>query len=421
MALWAVLFFAVSPIILYWSRQEMLEAPLTCMLLLATWLLLRYDEHSSFFRAALWAITLIAALMTKQHAIFILPAHGAYLLLRHGIRILRRPEIIVAVVAVGSCTIGYLVFSSQHSTLLMTNVVGAGQSEWMNWSRWLHYPSLIPTLMGWPITILVIVGAVLVLVDRKSWKAHLLYLCWAMLFYVMMLLLNARVTRYAYVWVPPLAVVAAFGIQFFMQRLNYRVVQIGISAALWVSLIPQVIAAKPPIVEGHEEAARFVATLDGGSSVLVDSVWDGDFVFFSRQHDRRKRIVLRGSKVLYTFASSKKYGFTSLVQSEDEIIELLLTYGVRYLVVETPDGERTEAGAMLRNMLNTNGRFRRLARVPINAEKAYQVGCDHLAIYEFPEAESCVANELTLRFPGLSIGEVTIPLPQHADRSRSKR
>jgi hypothetical protein len=64
-----------------------------------------------------------------------------------------------------------------------------------------------------------------------------------------------------------------------------------------------------PAVHCVDKVAQFVALLPGGSAVLVDSVDDGDFVFFMRQYDGSGRIVLRGSKVLYTFASYKGYGY----------------------------------------------------------------------------------------------------------------
>lgn len=142
--------------------------------------------------------------------------------------------------------------------------------------------------------------------------------------------------------------------------------------------------------------------------MLVDSVDDGDFVFFMRQYDGSGRIVLRGSKVLYTFASYKGYGYEDLVSSEEEILRFLLDYGVRFVVVEMPDREGTKPGALLRRLVSTDRFIHRLSVPVVGSPQGTLLY--HLEVFEFPEATALGKGSLKLRFPGLSPSVVEVPL-----------
>jgi len=406
----AALFFATSPVVLFWSREVMLEAPAVCVMLLATLLLLRYDESPTTLRALAWAAALIAAVMTKQTTVFIIPAHGTYLLLRHGCRAAKRPELVVAAIVVAAVVAGYGTFSAIHSKFLMSSL-GTRDSFtiWRILSRLLNYPGLLPSLLGWPLLLAALLGAWYFVVDSRIRSSLTIHVCWLVWFYLMTLGLSGAVERYGYFWVPPFAVLGGWGVTALFRLQRYRVGVYVVTAGLTGAAIVQGACSRPALVRGPEEAARFVATLEGGSSILVDSFRDGDFVFHSRVYDPEGRIILRGSKILYTYATFKSYGFTSFVESEQDILDLLRKYGVRYIVVDTPDTVSTHEGELLRRLLETD-RFRRLARVRVNKEQVFWGDIEYLDIYEFPEGQRCTADHIELHFPGLSPSRVVVPL-----------
>jgi hypothetical protein len=276
----------------------------------------------------------------------------------------------------------------------------------------LHYPLALPDILGWPLCIAAGLGGGWMLFDKKGRTGLTIFACWAVFFYFMAICISWGDERYAYSWAPPFAVLGSYGLVATSQLLKSHFWAIAILLAFVVPAAVTAAQARPPIVSGHEEAARFVGTLDGGSSVLVDSYWDGEFVFYSHEYDRRHRIVLRGSKVLYTYATFKSYGYTEFVHSPNDILELLRKYGVRYIVVDMPDSVETAPGEMLRELVKTE-RFRRLARIPVVKDRVYWKNTQYLEVYEFPEGQRLTAREIELHFPGLSPSVITVPLNQN--------
>ncbi len=412
----AALLFAASPVVLFWSQQVMLEAPSVCMMLLATWLLLWYEQRPGWVRAGAWSAALVAAVLTKQTTVFLIPAHALYLLLRLGWKGVLRRELIAAGAAVGGILLPYALFTSSRAPYLMSMVNAPAPSK-LSLSHLLNFPALLPETLGWPLVAAAVLGAVIMGFDRRAWRQFRVYGCWLLLFYVMMISLENHGSRYAYFWVPPFAVLGGYGLA---SLARWPTPRWAIAAALALVLVPSAVSAlraSPPVITGYEEAASFVAALPGGGSVLIDSVWDGDFVFFSRQHDRERRLVLRGSKMLYTFASFKNYGFMTLVDNDEDILELLRRYATRYIVVEVPDREGTEPGARLRALVQGD-RFRLLVRIPVTGWEAAESGM-FLDVYEFPEAREVTAEEMVLHFPGLSPSEITVPLREHSREART--
>jgi hypothetical protein len=175
---------------------------------------------------------------------------------------------------------------------------------------------------------------------------------------------------------------------------------LGVLAALTPNLAGATIAT-PPVVDGYEQAAIAISELPGGAAILVDAYWDGDFVFFYRQHAKDKRLCLRASKILYTYASYPWIDFHSYVSSEDDIFSLLQEYGIRYLVVEEVDQWETKPGNMLRGMLLTP-KFRLRQRIPIVYEGLKGLRARYLDIYEYVDARAASADSLELHLPGLN-------------------
>ncbi len=398
-ALWCGLFFATSPVVLAYSRQTMLEAPSTAMMLLATWCLTRFERQGSWRWAGAWGLALVACLATKQTTVMILPAHGLYWLARHGLAGRGRAAAlavgVVALLAVGC----YATYSYRHAPFVMRALTTSPAGTRLAPEHLLRYPSILPALIGWPAVLAAGLGLARLAARSAERPAAGPWLAWLVAFLLVQVNLTGHHWRYGYLWTPAWAWLAAWGADWLGHSLRWRWCRCCVAAALAGGAVWGAARSQPPMITGYAEAARFVATLPGGDAVLVDAVWDGDFVFSSRQYDPHHRFILRGSKVLYAYASYKNVGFKSFVETPDDLTRLLRRYGVRYVVLENTDGVGTTAGRLLRQMVRGEG-FARRAQFRIETQGRL-VESPLLEVYEYLEAEALSALEIELEFPGL--------------------
>jgi hypothetical protein len=124
-----------------------------------------------------------------------------------------------------------------------------------------------------------------------------------------------------------------------------------------------------PVVRGYEEAADFIVRQNGpGLFVLYEGYKDRDVCFFARQRDgERKAYFLRGSKMLYTFASEKRFGYQEMVVTQEALLEFIQRYGIRVIAVEDRDVVGTEPGKRLRLLLRDSSQFDLAGSFPISA------------------------------------------------------
>lgn len=392
-AFFSAVYFATFPLVVHWSTHVVLEPPTTCMCLFATCLLLRYEDSPGIFRALAWIGSLLAALATKQTAVFLVAAHLLYCLMRPGLfrGIVRWCAL--AVLAVAAMYGGFWLAFSPYQ------MAAIGKS-WGNLpelaQHLVEYPAQLPESIGWPMLLAACLGIGAVLAGPRQ-PVALLFLLWGACVLAMLASLNRYVPRYSYLACPMLAFMAFLGVRHVFGARGW-----ANGAALALLAAPNLAAAwsaDRPVVNGYREAAQLVASLPGDGSVLFDGYWDGDFVFFSRESDPKRRPILRGSKVLYNFASFKWIDFESYVESEKDILALFERYGVRYVVVEDYDEFRTSAGTLLRQLLATE-RFRKIAEVPLSTRNV-RLKATSLRVYEYVDARPAGARSIEIRLPGL--------------------
>lgn len=392
----AALVFATFPWVLFWSWRVVLEPPTAFMVLLSSWLLLRFLDRASLGRGAIWIASLGAAVLTKQTAVFVLPAHLALLAIqRPGSR---RTLLVVTVVllAVGAAN---LVFWAMVSPYQFAALSGGSLWQRMQFRHLWYYPAELPLAAGWTMTVAIGIG--LVRAARRRTPVDWLFLLWIASFMIMMAAFTREVARYAVVVAPALGFLAARGLDGILTWLDRTWLAWTIVVGFLVPNVIDSVDAKPWVVEGYEQAAIEVAKLPGGTAILVDAYWDGDFVFFWRQHDQSGRLCLRSSKVLYTYASYPWIDFQSFVQTPEDIEKLLREYGIRYVVAEDVDQWNLAPGNMLRSLLDTP-KFKQIAQIPIHYEEIRGPRARFLDIYEYLDYQPAVADAIDLKLPGLN-------------------
>ncbi len=412
---WAAWFYLTNPLVLFWSRQTMLEAPSVCMMLLASLALDEWLRRGGRWRAMLWLLGLAGCLATKQTTAFLLPVHGLVVLSAHGRSLVRRPLTwwLLGLLACGG--LGYLLVTAASAPFHLRAVLSGPAGSRLSWQHLSCFPAKLPTVVGWEVLAAASAGALWSWIDPLRRPAARLWWLWLIGFYLFQIGLTGHHARYAFLWMPPFAVLAAYGLMAAWREGRPRWLALALAAVLVVPVTVRAVRSEPPWITGHEQAAQFVAALDGGAAVLIDGAWDGDFVFFSRQYDPRRRLVLRGSKMLYTFASYRDVQFRNLIESDQELFDFLQRYAVRYVVVEDYDVARTEPGARLRRLVRTEA-FRPLAQIPVRNTGGL-LRARTLEVYEYPAAQTPTAPELEIQFPGLDrVIRVPLDTMHPADR-----
>lgn len=418
---WTPILFASYPYVIYWSRHAMLETAATCGILVSTMAALRWGtsmskaadlsqapasvalaRSSNRRDATLWLGAAIACLLIKQTTVFALVAQLVWLVFKAS-----KPSIRFLGIGVGVLALGILVWmwASPYQWRALT------ETDWswrLSSRHLLFYPRALPRFVGRSALILIGLGSIFLI---PKWKVPLvsLFALEAAAFFAMMVSTSRETSRYVFVITPMLAFAGAAGVDGLGRIIRFGPLGWLIGLAL---VLPNLIGAalEPPArVTGRRQAAELVASLQGGDAVFFDGYGDGDFVFFSRLSDPKQRTVLRGIKMLHTYASYPWIESKAFVENEDQIEALLKRFGVRYLAIEDVEQYPTPAGDQLRQLVKRPS-FRLVGQVPITQRGLAGLKARQVEVYEYLDSTSATATTLTLPLPGLG-WNVTVPFP----------
>lgn len=404
------------PTVVKYSRAVMLEVPTAAMILTATYFFYRYAELRHR-RSAIWTgLLVVAAIMTKQTAVFLVPAFAGYLVIRRRWGVCKQWQFWVGA-AVVAVVIGPYFMLSLHYAYYLARRVGGDSSVlvtnvrkvWRGWSTALSRPGLIALLAA------ALACSVWELIRPRA-KFTWLLVCLLAAFFLESIYVGAGGDRYVSLILPILAV--------FPMLLIWRTGLLqkpALAAAVGVAVLglAALSFARPvPIMRGHAEAARQLVARAGPSPfVLFDGHWDGDVVFFVRKYDPQRRLyVLRGSKMLYAYASFVGAGQRDLITSEKGIVDFIQRYGIRAVAVEEedPDLEQLEPAVILRYVLQDSERFSLVSSCRITAEaENTSLNDTNLLVYEVKTLpQTPMAEELVIPLVGLR-RTLTVPLNGH--------
>jgi len=135
---------------------------------------------------------------------------------------------------------------------------------------------------------------------------------------------------------------------------------------------------------GYEAAARYIVQQTLAPTVLYSaSVDPGYFIFFVRKHDPTQRLVIMRSDKVLTTSHMWQLSVEDRIGAPDEIVDVLRTYGTRYVVIEDrPSG--SQVLDWLRDLVRTD-RFVELRRFAIGRGNERIDGVS-LVVYEYLDA-----------------------------------
>jgi hypothetical protein len=111
--------------------------------------------------------------------------------------------------------------------------------------------------------------------------------------------------------------------------------------------------------------AKEAISFTQSNNIFYDGHFDTGFVFFVRKNDAsRSKTVYRGSKTLYSAVVFKNRHLKNLVESEEQIYDLITKLKVDPIIVEEKEDKMTRPSAMLRSLLE-KGDFHESYETPL--------------------------------------------------------
>ncbi len=324
--------FVCMPYVLLYERVTMLEIPGLALCLAAIHFWLRWMETERPRELWLLAGAVAAAFLTSQVAIFLVFLLGLHFLLERRFRLLRRPDVWLAMGAVLLIVVPWYLLSIKTLTVFSERAVAPGLRHFGNQNVWLYYLKNLPLQMGWVLLSLGAAGMGLALFTAL--RRYRFLLLWIVSCYLCFLIVPEEDTRHTMIWIPPLVYFALLAVEVLCVRPQWGRFA---AAALALFFFVNALRREPPRVKGIEEIAQFVLAQPDSDLVYYQGGLNGDFIFFVRKYDPEKRhMVARDKQVVVT---QMGYAERQILHTPEEILNLFRDWGIRYAVVEGRDHE----------------------------------------------------------------------------------
>ncbi|MFH1550141.1 MAG: glycosyltransferase family 39 protein, partial [Planctomycetota bacterium] len=405
----------LTPQVVYYGRAVMLEVPVLAMCTAASYYFYRALYEKKKWPALACGMFLAAALLTKQHAAYLLPFFAVYAVLSGRAKELFTARWIAPVLIVLVFAGGYYAFAlSTHGSTLVKDAVGGGAAA----GDWTWYLRTLPKQIGsranpyaWPsmavsgAALLALAGSVVwcvffmrkatvtvtnlrispdkVGVDSVISDSHrnmLFFVCQAVCCFVFFSAMSQKDSRHIIFWVPPLVALLVVGIRnlgIFAGRITKSsragfVVAWGLIVLLLLHGLLEAATTRKEYVRGYEQAAKRVLLEQRDGTVFFSGYLNGNFIFFVRKNDPSRSVaVSRASRDLFSTEIMAKYGTETKVSSAEDVVEVLCKKGVRHIIVEDRNlfdgGEAGRATMLLSEVLKDETRARFLYEVPVDS------------------------------------------------------
>lgn len=372
-ALLSCLLYLSAPAVLIWTRSIMLEVPAVSMIILSAYAFDRYLERPALKSACFAGIAVALTLLLKQTTVFIIPVLLVYAVISGKREALIRRDTVIAYLIVSATLLALFLHALYFGTTATKTIVGslATDKAWnaslFKLKRWgSHVLALWDTSSF--LFLLAIFGGGLSLLRYPPRRQDFLFLLWIAGWYFMTtaMIPATDAKRYTMYVLPAIAGLACRPFADFIpaETAIKRVALLVVGAAVAWNLL-SAWRSEPLFISGYKEAAHFVQEQKISGPILFAGRHDGNFIFHLRAEDKdRKKIVLRGDKVLVSMAVNKDFGVKSYVDNQSDIVRILDKYGIGLIIVESRDLVGLREFAMLHALLR-EPRFELLKTIPL--------------------------------------------------------
>jgi hypothetical protein len=402
LAIGATLLLFITPEMLRWSRQIVMEIPALAFLLLAAAALLRYQatKLDKWLLASVVA-TLLAA-YTKQAALFVAPAFAAALLIEQKSSLFRNKSawIALGLGLLGLVPLGVFTFlyAMENINIAFGPTTGTPGYDRLSVQGLLAYGRSLPDIVG----VIPLIGSCgyLLLLPMKGWgsiaerRLTVLMSAWFTIDYLIISMTADFETRYAtFLTVPPV-VLTILLLARLVRPVSGQAVALALCAAVFLTTV---MASPVPRCGGYAEAARFVQRESNpGEMVIFHGKESKSFIFSLRFRAAQAKLsVLRSDKLLVEYSVIREWGITDRGLSVQEIDALIDEFGIRLLVLQ-PDFWTDQPSMAALQSLAYSDRFSLVAEFP--------VACAHSSLRVYRNNRPTTATQKTLQIKVPALG-----------------
>lgn len=392
----AMLLLFASPGVLLWSRQVMMELPMLAFLLLASGCFLHYLARRRL-RDLMWAAVLtLAAVYSKQTAIFIAPAFAVALAVCAGWRQLQSKAAWAAgaIGLLGLLPLAIFTLLAAHETLdiALGRGIAAQSGTPVSGSRELvqigAYVRALPEVVGWPNLIGTVVYLALIAV--RGWvrpserRLAVLMVAWFGCDWLFVALTGHFEPRYAVALAVPCAILTLL----MLSRLVTRPVRRhAVLAAGVLAFVVALTSHRVSRMSGYDKVAEYILQ----HSHQDDVVWfqgseSKNLAFSLRSHSPTPKVyLLRAEKLLVDYHIVREWGVADRGWSTAALQTMVDRYKVSMVVLQ-PDFW-TDLPSMRRMQdYIVSDRFKPVAEFPITADEPSQRATIRVFVNQRPAA-----------------------------------
>jgi 4-amino-4-deoxy-L-arabinose transferase-like glycosyltransferase len=363
-----------TPEVLRWSREIVMDVPAMALLLLGAAALLHYQAAKRPGTLLVTVLLTLAAVYTKQTAIFVVPAFAVSLLADDGWALARCKS---TWLAVSGFLIGLLplaVFTLLYGTENFHIAFGEGTGQKgygrLSVQALMAYGRVLPEIVG--IIPLVGSGAYLALLGVKGWhdnaerRLTVLMVSWFVIDYLLISVTADFETRYA---VPLTAPPVVLSILLIARVLSTSLAGgVALVASVW--MFAAQISSQPVMrVEGYGDVAQYVLEQsEPGDVVLFHGMASKNFAFSLRTRSPTPKVsVLRAEKFLVDYTIMRDWGITDRNLSAADVEAIIDRYEVSFIVFQPNFWTDQPSIAALQRVIDSD-RFRMVAQFGITSE-----------------------------------------------------
>ena len=377
-----VLLIFAAPSILLWSRQVMMEVPALAFLLLASAWFLRYLERRHTRDLMLATLATLAAVYTKQTAIFIVPAFPITLIVCGGWRRLRDKAIWLAAAGglLGLVPLAVFTWVAAREMLEIALVQGVaarsgdavGTGAWF--AQYRAYLLTLPEVAGWP----GLAGAIsyIALVARCGWltaaeqRLAVLMLAWFGCDWLFISATGHFELRYAINLAVPGTILAVL----LLSRLIRQPFRPWFALVCGLAVFAISVGTHDvDRMSGYDKVAEFILQ----HSRQDDVIWfqgneSKNLIFSLRSHSPTPKVyVLRAEKLLADYHIIREWGVQDRGWTSERLQALVDRYDIKMVVLQPDFWADLPSMHRMQDYIESD-RFKLVAELPISADEPSQ-------------------------------------------------
>ena len=395
-AILSTILFLTTPFIVFWTKTIKLDFPGLCIVIVSFYFLIKFLKTEKRGYIYLWGLSSIVALLTRSLTLFGIGVSVAYSFLFYK-KIFKKKDTRVVLFMLSIFLIIFFgfhfYFNKSSIGLSLGNM--ARHYPFFTIGNWLLPLKILYTKhLSWIILILSIIGVYQRLSKSFKDKNVLFFIIWIGVVYLQSCLVGHKDPKYSMYWIPSFCVLASL-VSWKIRRMDiFKMIVILICIGY---IFFSYFKVKIPFLKGYRETAQFVSNLPN-FPVLINSKYNGNFIFYLKLASPQRRLIYRGSKILAVVNIMKSIGYKEYVSSKEDIYQKLNKFGIKYIVVDSQDLLGLRSFQLLREVLQDTSNFMLLNKIKVKSTLV-DLKDVFLEIYEYKKFEPSTLEEVEFEIP----------------------